>query len=207
MAKKKLPVYKMVIDDNAEDKSGVQFVALVDDPAVQMDWMVFNDHKEETPKEFMFVTNEERRIITGVLMRADYRIYRNDAQGEYYVTFDKQTIEQVMKKFAKLGYHNNVNLMHNSNAIAEGVYQIEMFQVDKARGIQPPKGMEVEDGSLIGSYYIENDAIWAEVKAGTFKGFSVEGFFGYGFNNHSKELNLKELAEDWLNTLNKRFTL
>lgn len=192
----------MVIADDAEDKSGVQFVALVDDPAVQMDWMVFQKQTMDR-KEFKFVANEDRRIITGVLMRADYPIYRNDNNEEYYVTFDKQTIERCMKKFAKLGYHNNVNLMHNSKAIADGIYQIEMWQVDKSRGVSAPDGVDVEDGSLIGSYYVENDAIWSEIKAGTFNGFSVEGFFSYAFSKQDNELNLNELAEKFLVTLNK----
>jgi hypothetical protein len=186
---KKLPVYEMQINDDELHKSGVQYVALVDDPAVQMQWQAFDN---QIPVKF--VADQERRLILGVLMRADFPIYRNEKNiGECYVKFSKETIDKVINKFAKLGYHNNVNLMHQSDAIAEGVYMRETFQVDESRGIMAPKGMEVEDGSWIGCYYVENQKIWDEVKAGTFKGFSVEGFFGAQFSAHEDDKELNDL--------------
>lgn len=187
---KKLPVYELEISDEELNKSGVQYVAMVDDPAVQMDWQAFNE------QPINFVADQERRIVMGVLMRADFPIYRNDKErGEHYVQFKKETIDRIINKFSKLGYHNNVNLMHQKEAIAEGVYMRGSFQVDKSMGIMPPKGMDVEDGSWIGQYFVENDQIWAEVKAGTFKGFSVEGFFGYEFSAESEDETDKEIRE------------
>lgn len=56
----------------------------------------------------------------------------------------------------------------------------ESYIIDRQRGITPPKGFEdIADGSWFGSFKVENDNIWQEVKAGTFKGFSVEGLFMY----------------------------
>ena len=41
-----------------------------------------------------------------------------------------------------------------------------------------PKGFEdLPDGSWFGSYKVDNEAVWNDIKAGTFKGFSVEGMF------------------------------
>lgn len=186
---KKLPVFDLEISDEELNKSGVQYVAMVDDPAVQMDWQAFSESKE-----IKFVADEERRIVMGVLMRADFPIYRNDPErGEHYVRFKKETIDRIINKFSKLGYHNNVNLMHQKDAIAEGVYMRGSFQVDKSIGIAAPAGMKVEDGSWIGQYYVENDQIWEEVKAGTFKGFSVEGFFGYQFSNEEPDSEIDQI--------------
>jgi hypothetical protein len=54
----------------------------------------------------------------------------------------------------------------------------ESFLIDSSRGISTPKGFTaVADGSWFGSYYVANDDVWAKVKDGTFRGFSVEGFF------------------------------
>ncbi len=39
------------------------------------------------------IQDEEERIISGALMLADTPIYRNDANGEYYVVFTKDTIK------------------------------------------------------------------------------------------------------------------
>ena len=37
--------------------------------------------------------------------------------------------------------------------------------------------MNLQDGSWIASYYVEDNALWQDVKAGKFVGFSVEGWF------------------------------
>jgi hypothetical protein len=60
----------------------------------------------------------------------------------------------------------------------------ESYIIDREKGIMPPKGFEeVSDGSWFGSFKVENEKIWEEVKAGTFKGFSVEGLFRYEKTN------------------------
>lgn len=186
---KKLPVYELEISDDELNKSGVQYVAMVDDPAVQMDWQAFSEQSE-----IKFVADQERRIIMGVLMRADYPIFRNTKdRGDHYVKFSKDTISRIINKFSKLGYHNNVNLMHQKDAIAEGVYFRGGWQVDKSMGVHAPDGLKVEDGSWIGQYYVENDKIWEEIKAGTFKGYSVEGFFGYEFSSQDDDRIIDEI--------------
>lgn len=139
------------------------------------------------------ITNEDKRIISGPLMIAEQRIYRNDPEnGEYEVYFSKDTIKKIAIKLAKKGFQNNVNLMHDPNMKVEGVTLFEVFQSDKERGIQPMKGYEdLSDGSLFGSMYVENDKVWQAVKDGLFKGFSVEGNFGYKRN--AFEIQLDEI--------------
>lgn len=175
---KKLPVYNVVIDESKQSETGVDYVALVDAPAVDVDFMVFSKPSDK----LIFVADKKRWIVTGVLMRADYNIYRSDdKRGEYYVRFSKEEIEKIVKKFAKQNFYNNVNIMHNGNAIVDGVTMIESILVDKQRGVSSPKGLNVEDGSWIASYYVENPEIRTAIENGTFKGFSVEGLFGYDF--------------------------
>lgn len=126
------------------------------------------------------IQDEERRIISGPLMVANQKIYRNDPElGEYEVFFSPETITKIAIKLAKKGFHNNVNLMHNSDMQVPGVTLFEIFQSDKSRGIMPIKGFEdLADGSLFGSMYVENDVAWKYVKDNLIKGFSVEGNFG-----------------------------
>lgn len=169
-----LPLYKLVISDDDTDGTGVTAVALVDAPAIQMNWMAF------AKQQVFKTTNPEKRIISGPLMVADQKIYRRDEQlGEYNVMFDAATIMKIVQKYFRHGNTNEVNLMHNENQKAGGVYMIESFVIDKERGIQTPKGFEtLSEGSWFGSFKVDNDEIWNEfIKTGTFKGFSVEGFF------------------------------
>lgn len=126
------------------------------------------------------IQDEDQRIITGPLMLADTPIYRKDQTGEYYVYFDKDTIKTIAQKFFKKGYQSNVNLMHDGDKVVDGLTMYESWITDKSRGVLPMKGFEdVPDGSWFGSFVVDNDQVWAMVKDGKVKGFSVEGVFNY----------------------------
>lgn len=187
-----LPVYALEISTDLNDQSEVDFVALVDNPAIQRNFLAFNDHKE-----FKFeIQSEEKQIISGPLMLADTPIYRNDKNGEYYVTFSPQTIEQIVQKFFQKGFQNNVNLMHDANQQVQGVTMFESFIVDAKRGIMPMKGFEdAPAGSWFGSFKIENPQVWADVKAGKFSGFSVEGLFNYKKQVDSNQKMWEQICE------------
>ena len=170
-----LPVYKCQIDETLESDLQVEFVALLDRPAIEKNFMAFEEAKK-TPLHFE--VNEDRHIITGPAMLADLLIYRNDEHfGEYYTMFDKQSIYAIVQKFFKKGFNQNFNLFHDPLLTAnEGVTMFESFITDKERGIMPMKGFEdVADGSWFISAKIDNEEIWQKVKDGTLKGFSVEG--------------------------------
>lgn len=172
---KKLPLYELKVSGIDTPLSAVTFTALVDEPAIESYAMCFSDNKQ---MEFA-VENEDRRIVTGAAMIPDMKIYRNDQNGEYNVFFTKDTIELIMKKWAKQGRHNNVNIMHERDNIPQGVYLTESFMVDSKRGMSAPKILKgnFPDGTWIKSYFVENDDVWSKFKSGIYKGFSEEGFF------------------------------
>jgi len=183
-----LPIYKLRINPDINDETGVEFVALVDEPAVnqRVNWVAFNKNQK------FAVTNEDKQIVSGVMMVADMPIYRRDAElGEYYVVFDRQTIEQIVHKFFKLDNISNVNKMHNAGSIVKGAYLFESFIIDKAKGKVTPQGFdELPDGSWFASYKIEDAKVWTDIKQGIFNGFSVEGMFVHelqkqGMNKHN----------------------
>lgn len=174
MGAKKLPVYYATIDLSYD---GIDFLSLVDCPAVEVNWFSYSE-SEDTPLTFK-VEDESERIIYGCVMRADYPIYRNQYPlGEFYVKYSKETIRQMAQKWIKDGKANNINLMHLENSGVGGVEMQEVFIKDIDNGINPKGFEEVSDGSLFAKYKVNNDAVWEEVKKGTFKGFSLEGYFG-----------------------------
>jgi hypothetical protein len=186
-----LPVYKLVINEDDED-TGVDFVALVDKPAIQINWQSFNNTKQ-------YFTDEEKRVVSGPLMVADMPIYRRDSSGEYYAVFDAATIEQIVLKFSKNKAQNNVNLMHDGDKVVQDVFMFESFIIDRKRGVNPPTGFEeLTDGSWFGSYKVNNDKVWADVKAGTFQGFSVEGVFAQVKVDEKPQEDLEGLINDIL---------
>jgi len=142
-------------------------------------WAESKMNQEEFSANLSFaVQDEDQRIVSGPLMIADLPIYRRDEDGEYYVMFTGEQIKKIVQRFFKKGYQAKVNIEHGKKA--EGVYMFESYIIDRDRGVNPPTGFEdVADGSWFGSFKVENDKLWGEVKAGTFKGFSVEGLFRY----------------------------
>jgi hypothetical protein len=143
------------------------------------------------------ITNEAEHIISGALMLADELIYRNNEKfGEHYVKFTAETIKQIAIKFAKKKYQNHVNLMHDQNQIVDGCTMFESWIVDKSRGIQAMEGFEdVADGSWFGSFYVENPEVWAKIKSGELKGFSVEGLFDYELPISQEQHALKKIEK------------
>lgn len=172
---KELPIYMLDITDDVEDDSQVDYIALVDKPAIQKNWYAFKE------KQSFDIISEDKRIISGAIMLADIPIFRSDVTyGDYYVAFTKDTIFKIAQKFFKKGYQNNVNLMHDSGSVVEGLTMFESFITDKSRGIMPMKGFEdVPDGSWFGSFKVDNEEVWQMIKDGKVKGFSVEGLFNY----------------------------
>ena len=186
-----LPIYRLTISTDLDDEAEVDFVALVDKPAIQRNFLAFNERQR------FEIVSEDKRILSGALMIADMPIYRNNEEfGEHYVMFDAETIQQIAEKFFKKGYQSNVNEMHDSSKAIEGVTMFESWIVNREMGKMPIKGFDdAKDGSWFGSYKVENEAIWAKVKSGEFQGFSVEGIFGYSDRLLSDEMRVNKIKE------------
>lgn len=167
-----LPVFKMVLGEN-----GIEYVALVDDPAIKELWIAMNEHKPTTPIKIEMV-NEEKRIIMSPMLIANQLIYRKMEGKEFYVYFDANTIEATVQKLMKDKVTDQVNEMHKKSKIVDGVYMYQVYLVNRELGIMPPKAYkDLEDGSAIVFYKIESDEVWERVKSGEFKGISIEGNF------------------------------
>lgn len=167
-----LPLYRVVLSN---EQDGVLRVSLVDAPAVDSDFEVFQ--KEEAKRPALYaVQDEEKRLVRGVILRADYPIFRRDNEGEagYYVTFGADVIREAAERYLAEGRSNEVNLQHEDGSDVDGVQMVQFFIKDSAAGVDPEGFDDIADGSLFGEYHVTNDDVWEEIKAGTFKGFSVE---------------------------------
>ena len=165
-----IPVYDAIISD---EETGMFRISLVDDPAVMSNFQAFDAHK----KPMMYaIQDEEKRLVRGCIMRADFPIYRRDEKmGEYYVIYKAEEIRKMAEKYLLEGRQNDVNLMHQEGSDVDGVQMVQYFI--KGDGIQVDGFDDCADGSLFGEFHVVNDDIWAEIKAGTYKGFSLEGVF------------------------------
>lgn len=181
---KNIPIYQAIIEN---EETGMFTISLVDEPAVESNFLCFKkDHKIENFR----VENEEKRLISGVIMRPDFPIYRKNKYGEeYYVTFSRETIAKMAEKWLSDGLQSNVNLQHNPNNYVDGVLLKEVYFKDSEKGINPKGFEDIEEGSLFATYHILNEDVWKSIKNGEFNGFSLQGRFKFDIipNEEDKE--------------------
>lgn len=172
-----LQIYKAQIDPALNSELEVQFIGLVDRPAIERNFQAFNNNKQKAH----FILDDEKRIISGPCMVADLPLYRkDDTLGEYYVVFDKPAIQCIVEKFAAKGFMQKFNLFHDEQQQVSDVTIFNSFISDKSLGVPPLAGFEdIADGSWFISAKVNNEAVWQKVKAGLVKGFSIEGLFSY----------------------------
>ena len=165
-----IPVYDAIISDEA---TGMFKISLVDDPAVMSNFLAFDNNR----KVLMYkVEDEEKRLVRGVVMRADFPIYRYDQKfGEYYIIYKADQIRVMAEKYLLESRQNDVNLMHEKDSDVEGVQMVQYFI--KGSGIYIEGFDEIADGSLFAEFHVVNDEVWNSIKEGTYKGFSLEGVF------------------------------
>lgn len=181
-----IPVYECVIDDN---HCGIVRVSLVDFPAVDVDFQAL----AKAQPVRLSIASEERRLVRGVVCRADFPIYRNDEGGEYYLLYTAPAIREIAERFLRDNRQNYVNLMHATGDI-EGIHLVQLYIKDSAAGVSPEGFDDVADGSLFAEYRVERDDVWQAVKDGTFRGFSLEGYFGLvpSDSDEKKQTNKKQ---------------
>ena len=171
-----IPVYQALVE--AEGDTGMLRISLVDDPAVQSDFLAFKSEDVLRKMLTYAVQDEEKHLVLGVVMRADFPIFRRDADGfEYYIIYKADTIRTMAEKYLAENRQNVVNLMHEDGSEVEGVQMVQYFIKDSAKGVVPEGFDGIADGSLFAEFHITNEDVWTAVKEGTYKGFSLEGVF------------------------------
>ena len=166
-----LPLYELMFDDN-DSTLGCSKISLVEEPAVEEFFLKFSKDEQEKEHKSFYFKDDSKHIVTGIAMRADYPIYRNQDGQEFYVQFSKDTIEKMMQKFMKEQRLFDISLDHKQDI--KDCYLIESFIINKERGICPNEFLDVEDGSWIISVKIENPDVWDKICSGEVKGFSIE---------------------------------
>lgn len=162
-------IVELVIE---KDLDGIEAVSLVDAPAIEENFIALNKEYKMDLAE----VDADKRILMGAALIPNKQIYRKNGKDEFYVFFSEATVKQASELFLKNGNQSNATLEHKSKF--EGATVVESWIIDnpemdksKAYGFSLPKG------TWMISMKIEDDQIWKEVKAGKYKGFSIEGYF------------------------------
>ena len=194
-----LPLYELMFDDN-DSTLGCSKISLVENPAVEEFFLKFSKDDQEKEHKSFYFKDDSKRIITGIAMRADYPIYRNQDGQEFYVQFSKDTIDKMMQKFMKEQRLFDISLDHNQDV--RDCYLIESFIINKERGLCPNEFSDVENGSWIISVKIENQDVWDKICSGEVKGFSIETeMIANAFSNQKQKAKELGISVDELTKL------
>lgn len=169
---KELPLYRVIFNPDDETQ-GISAMSIVNDPAVGSHFFRFNETDKDGSNKihFKFYTDEERMIIRGVALRANYPIYRRLPDGrELMVTFSPEEIEKVVCEYMRSGILKEININHGQNL--NGLLLIESFIKTPDMVLQ--NFNDVDDGSWFIGYKVEDSSLWDSIKRGELNGFSAE---------------------------------
>lgn len=181
-----IKTYEMLIEDELID--GVYTVSLVDQPAIDRDFILLNkNEKNRIEIKLEKVSDSTRHVLTGPALVPDIVIPRKN----YNIKFSKDTIRQISENFIMQNNKDRVNIQHSVNV--NKAYLIETWVVedinnDKAYSLGYTKE-QIPVGTWMVSFKIKDDMLWDEyLKSGILKGFSIEG----NFTQKEIKLNLSE---------------
>ena len=166
---KKLEDIELKIENENED--GVFAISLVDRPAIQEHFIALSEHKIE-----LKVVDEDKRILVGLALVPNKKIYRNVNGKEFNVFFSEQTIEKTNELFMRNLNLNSITSQHETKV--SGVSVIESWIVEDEKNDKSNLyNLNAVKGSWAVKMKVYNDEEWNKVKLGEYKGFSIEGIY------------------------------
>lgn len=179
-----LPIYKATLNDVND---GIINISLVDEPAVEVDFITLS--KENELQTFKSV-NEEKHLLTGVIMTANKLIYRRNGDYEYYIKYEPETIRLMAEKLLSDMAHENIDIDHKQELLDKGKVLLQELWIKTQD--KPGPFENIEDGSLLATYHVYDEDIWNMCKSDRFNGFSLCGYFGVEqeFKNNKSKISM-----------------
>lgn len=150
---------------------GLDFVSIVDDPAIEVKGLAFSNQKQ-------YFFNEFKQIIAGPVMIPDKLIYRRDEKTgfEYNVFASAEDIEEIYEAFISSSKENKINVDHkevSKSSYIKSSWIIEDSDNDKSNMY----GFKLPVGTLFFEVKVKDKAEFLKLKEAGKTSFSIEGFF------------------------------
>ena len=183
---KKLKKYSVVADS-----SDVYAISLVEEPAIEIDYVAFDKDKETKPNlKFIEDKENEKFMILGPALVPDKNIYRNYDGDEFYVSFSAECIEKLSYKFIRTCYGNDC-FTKDHESFAQGCYLAESWIKTSENDKSVDYGFDCPIGTWFVAAKIDSIELWDSIKKGERKGFSIESWVDLEeiFENKDKKEN------------------
>ena len=187
-----MKLYELLIDENDLLLSGVNAISIVENPAIQSDFIALADQKPILLAE----VDKDRQILMGAALIPSKPIYRKDGDEEYYVYFSKETIAKTAEAFFRNNNQNNATLEHAEVLDNMTVFEswiVEDPEFDKSKKY----GLEVPAGTWMVSMKVDDKDVWDNyVKDNKVFGFSIEGKFANVLRRESSDMDFSDQVLD-----------
>ena len=195
-----MEVYELFIEEDS-DFSGVEAISIVEEPAIESDFVALKAHKIE-----MAEVNAEKRILMGPALIPNKQIYRRNGEDEYYIFFSEETVRKASQLFLAKGNQNNSTLEHEYQL--KGMSVVESWIVeDEKKDKSALYDLSVPKGTWMVAVKVNNDEVWEEfVKTGKVKGFSIEGYFSDNAGGPKEQVE-ETLCKDCFEELQAEYAL
>ena len=168
---KKLKKYSVVADS-----SDVYAISLVEEPAIEIDYVAFDKDKETKPNlKFIEDKENEKYMILGPALIPDKNIYRNYDGNEFYVSFSAECIEKLSHNFVKNCYGDGC-FTKDHNGFCDGCSLAESWIKTSENDKSVDYGFDCPIGTWFVAAKIDSIDLWDSIKKGERKGFSIESW-------------------------------
>jgi hypothetical protein len=166
-------IVELVIDDESESLA-IDAISLVSAPAIEQDFVYFG--KEKNNLTFAKVDEEKRMLVSPALI-PNKQIFRYDpnTDKEYYVYFSPDTVRKASELYLKHNNHHKATQEHNERV--SGVLTVESWIKEGDMDKSKLYGYDLPNGTWFVKMRIDNDKLWQDIKDGSLKGLSIEGYF------------------------------
>lgn len=167
-----MKLVELILDD--ADIAGVQAISLVAQPAIEENWVYFD---QQTPYTLAAI-DPDKRTVVGPALIPNKRILRIDPQTAepYEVYFSAETIRRVAEKYMVQARQAEATYMHQ--VPVDGVVTTESWVIeDPERDKSKVFGFNLPEGTWMVAQKIYNEQMWEKVKKEEIRGFSIEGYF------------------------------
>ena len=168
---KKLKKYSVVADS-----SEIYNISLVEEPAIEVDYVAFDKDKETKPNlKFIEDKQNEKYMILGPALIPDKNIYRNYDGNEFYVSFSAECIEKLSHNFIKNCYGAGC-FTKDHESFAQGCSLAESWIKTSENDKSVEYGFDCPIGTWFVAAKIDSIELWDSIKKGERKGFSIESW-------------------------------
>ena len=193
-------IIELIIDEENEF-SGIEAISVVENPAIEEDFIALKEHKELRLAE----VDKEKRILMGAALIPNKKIYRRSEDEDYYIFFSEETVKKASELFLMNGNQNNSTLEHKIDL--QGMSVVESWIIEDEKKDKSAKyGFNLPIGTWMVSVKVNNDDVWDQVKAGEVKGFSIEGYFADKMDSPKESIE-ESLCSECLDELNAEYDL